>query len=121
MIIDFNVLQVHDGGTELSPVLGEKFCGLSFPRYLISTQNMVFLKFSTQSGHNNFSLTYFSYPKGKPHLLCNYELKKQSLFTTPKIHLDEAVGLSCRNCLTYVSDLPRLLQQIIIGLTVSIC
>ncbi|PVD36016.1 hypothetical protein C0Q70_02986 [Pomacea canaliculata] len=58
-----NYLEVHDGGTELSPVLGEKFCGLSFPRYLISTQNMVFLKFSTQSGHNNFSLTYFSYPK----------------------------------------------------------
>ncbi|XP_025078060.1 uncharacterized protein LOC112554482 isoform X2 [Pomacea canaliculata] len=58
-----NYIEVHDGATEFSPLLGEKYCGLSLPPPLTSTQNVVLMKFNTQTGYNNFSLTYSSHSK----------------------------------------------------------
>ncbi|XP_025083972.1 cubilin-like [Pomacea canaliculata] len=66
-----NYIEIHDGSTEFFPMLGQKYCGLSLPPPLTSTQNMVFMKFNTQTGYNNFSLTYSSHPQGNPHLQHN--------------------------------------------------
>ncbi|PVD36011.1 hypothetical protein C0Q70_02981 [Pomacea canaliculata] len=58
-----NYIEIHDGSTDLFPLLGERYCGQTLPPTLNSTQNIVLLKFGTQTGKNSFSLRYSSHPK----------------------------------------------------------
>ncbi|PVD36008.1 hypothetical protein C0Q70_02978 [Pomacea canaliculata] len=87
-----NYIEIHDGSTDLFPLLGERYCGQTLPPTLNSTQNIVLLKFATQTGKNSFSLRYSSHPKE-----CSSGLMKDSdgSFTSPGFPLGYPSNTYC--------------------------
>ncbi|KAK7485812.1 hypothetical protein BaRGS_00022912 [Batillaria attramentaria] len=55
-----NYVEVRDGGYEGAPLLGERFCGNDLPPVLVSTSNMMLVRFVTDGSPSNtgFRATY---------------------------------------------------------------
>ena len=52
----YDWLEVHDGASESSPLIGTKMCGSNLPQNIKSTGNELFVKF-----HSDYSVTSTGY------------------------------------------------------------
>lgn len=66
MVHAYSVLQVRDGSTSSSPLLGT-FCGVEMPPRLQSTQKSMYIKFKSDASVSNhgFEAAYDSALQGK--------------------------------------------------------
>lgn len=56
----FDYVEFHDGGTHMSRLIGSRLCGSSLPGTIVTTENVMFVRFRTDNSiaHAGFKARY---------------------------------------------------------------